>query len=143
MTSVWRSRRCGSCSRRDMASEGLNLHYLSHKLIHFDLPWALLTFQQRNGRIDRYGQEQQPQVWYLVAQPEQPKIRGDLRVLEKLIEKDEAAGDNIGDPSAFLGTNDELEQEDIVAAAIENGISAEVFSAEMDARAIANDNEGG
>ena len=103
----------------DMASEGLNLHYLSHKLIHFDLPWALLTFQQRNGRIDRYGQEQQPQVWYLVAQPEQPKIRGDLRVLEKLIEKDEAAGDNIGDPSAFLGTNDELEQEDIVAAAIE------------------------
>ena len=126
----------------DMASEGLNLHYLSHKLIHFDLPWALLTFQQRNGRIDRYGQEQQPQVWYLVAQPEQPKIRGDLRVLEKLIEKDEAAGDNIGDPSAFLGTNDELEQEDIVAAAIENGISAEVFSAEMDARAIANDNEG-
>ncbi len=31
----------------DMASEGLNLHYLSHKLVHFDLPWALMTFQQR------------------------------------------------------------------------------------------------
>lgn len=124
----------------DMASEGLNLHHLSHKLIHFDLPWALLTFQQRNGRIDRYGQDRQPNVWYLVAQPVQPKIRGDIRVLEKLIEKDEAARESIGDPSAFLGTNDEIEQEHVVACAIEGGVTAEVFDAQMDARAVANDN---
>jgi superfamily II DNA or RNA helicase len=123
----------------DMASEGLNLHYLSHKLVHFDIPWALLTFQQRNGRIDRYGQERQPQVTYLVAEPAQPKIRGDLRVLGRLIEKDEAAQESIRDPSAFLGTNDEQEQEDIVAQAIEDGISAEQFDREMDARADAND----
>lgn len=121
----------------DMASEGLNLHYLSHKLVHFDLPWALLTFQQRNGRIDRYGQERQPHIWYLVAEPAEPKVRGDLRVLERLVEKDEAAQDNIRDPSAFLGTNDEKEQEDVVAAAIESGITAEAFSAQMDARAAA------
>jgi SNF2 family DNA or RNA helicase len=30
----------------DMASEGLNLHFQSHRLIHFDLPWSLLRFQQ-------------------------------------------------------------------------------------------------
>lgn len=121
----------------DMASEGLNLHYLSHKLIHFDMPWALLTFQQRNGRIDRYGQERQPHIWYLVANPAQPKIRGDLRVLERLTAKDEAAQDSIRDPSAFLGTNDEHEQEDVVAGAIERGISAEAFDAEMEATASA------
>jgi superfamily II DNA or RNA helicase len=119
----------------DMASEGLNLHYLSHKLIHFDIPWALLTFQQRNGRIDRYGQNLQPHIWYLVAEPVQPKIRGDLRILDRLIDKDEAAQDNIGDPSAFLGTNDEQEQEAVVADAIEAGKPAEAFEAEMDARA--------
>jgi superfamily II DNA or RNA helicase len=123
----------------DMASEGLNLHYLSHKLIHFDIPWALLTFQQRNGRIDRYGQERQPHVSYLVATPVQPKIRGDLRVLDRLIEKDEAAQDSIRDPSAFLGTNDEQEQEDVVARAIEDGLSAEQFDREMDARADATE----
>jgi superfamily II DNA or RNA helicase len=127
----------------DMASEGLNLHYLSRKLVHFDIPWALLTFQQRNGRIDRYGQEHQPHIWYLVAEPAQPKIRGDLRVLDRLIEKDEAAQDSISDPSAFLGTNDELEQEDVVAQAIEKGLSAEQFEAEMDARADASDATGG
>jgi SNF2 family DNA or RNA helicase len=46
----------------DVASEGINLHYLSHRLIHFDIPWSLMVFQQRNGRIDRYGQQEQPDI---------------------------------------------------------------------------------
>ena len=27
----------------DVASEGLNLHYFCHRLIHFDLPWSLIS----------------------------------------------------------------------------------------------------
>jgi superfamily II DNA or RNA helicase len=123
----------------DMASEGLNLHYLSHKLIHFDIPWALLKFQQRNGRIDRYGQERTPHVWYLVAHPQQEKIKGDLRILERLIERDLAAQENIRDPSVFLGTNDEEAQEDVVADAMEAGTSAEEFDTQMDERARQTD----
>ena len=119
----------------DMASEGLNLHYLSHKLIHFDIPWALLKFQQRNGRIDRYGQEREPHIWYLVTHPKQEKIKGDLRILDRLIERDKAAQENIADPSVFMGTNIEEQQENVVAAAIESGETADQFDAEMDARA--------
>ena len=40
----------------DVASEGINLHFQCHRLIHFDMPWSLMVFQQRNGRVDRYGQ---------------------------------------------------------------------------------------
>ena len=39
----------------DVASEGINLHYQCHRLIHFDMPWSLMVFQQRNGRVDRYA----------------------------------------------------------------------------------------
>ena len=45
----------------DVASEGINLHYQCHRLIHFDMPWSLMVFQQRNGRVDRYGQDATPQ----------------------------------------------------------------------------------
>lgn len=51
---------------------------LRHHLIHFDIPWSLMVFQQRNGRIDRYGQEKTPYIFYLVSQSENKKINGDF-----------------------------------------------------------------
>lgn len=85
----------------DVASEGINLHHLSHRMVHFDIPWSLMVFQQRNGRIDRYGQTQQPLIRYLLTDSMNKKIKGDNRILEVLIEKDAQAGKNIGDPSEF------------------------------------------
>lgn len=110
----------------DVASEGINLHYLSHKMIHFDIPWSLMTFQQRNGRIDRYGQDRDPLICYLLTEPRHSKIRGDLRYLEILIAKDERAQKSIGDPSS-LGGNDELSQELTTGEAMESGLSPQAF----------------
>ena len=120
----------------DVASEGINLHHLSHRMIHFDIPWSLMVFQQRNGRIDRYGQTQQPQIRYLLTESSHPKVRGDQRILEVLVDKDEQAGKNIGDPSEFLGLFDQQAEEERVALEMEKDDSgfdlAAAFSAMMD-----------
>jgi len=118
----------------DMASEGLNLHFQCHRLIHFDLPWSLLRFQQRNGRIDRYGQDRPPQISYFVGQSTHPKVR-QMWVLEKLVAKDEAAQAGVGDPAVFLGAGDAEGEEAVVAEAIASGVGAEVFERQMDERA--------
>lgn len=121
----------------DVASEGINLHYLSHRLIHFDIPWSLMVFQQRNGRVDRYGQEKTPYLFYLVNRSENPKIKGDMRILELLIEKDEEAVRNIGDPSTLMGVYDIDAEEQITAEAIESGMSAEEFNQSLNAKKAA------
>ncbi len=119
----------------DIASEGINLHFLSHKLIHFDIPWSLMTFQQRNGRVDRYGQEKQPLILYLSTTANHERIRGDVRNLELLVEKDTQAQKNIGDPSAFLGVYDEHEQELVTGKALEAGLTVEAFKKQLETAA--------
>jgi ERCC4-related helicase len=111
----------------DVASEGINLHYQCCQMIHFDIPWALLVFQQRNGRIDRYGQTRKPQIHYLLTQSKEPKIKGDQRILELLVEKDDQVQKNIGDPSEFTGLHSVEEEEAVVTQAIEEGKTAEEF----------------
>ena len=66
----------------DAASEGLNLHDRCHHLIHLELPWNPNRLEQRNGRIDRYGQWREPVVRYLY-------LRGTFeeRVLARLTAK--------------------------------------------------------
>ena len=115
----------------DVASEGINLHYHCHRLIHFDMPWSLMVFAQRNGRVDRYGQERTPQIVYLTTRSANEVILGDMRVLEVLKRKDEQAYRNIGDPSAFMKVHDIDEEEAITAKTIAGSTSAGLFDAAL------------
>ena len=58
----------------DVASEGVNLHTQCHELIHFDIPWSLIRIEQRNGRIDRYGQKHPPQITTLLLDPDTDRV---------------------------------------------------------------------
>ena len=49
----------------DSLAEGLNLQQRCFNLIHLDLPYNPNRLEQRNGRIDRYGQPHDPQIRYL------------------------------------------------------------------------------
>ena len=66
----------------DAAAEGLNLHQRCHHLIHLELPFNPNRLEQRNGRIDRYGQQHEPIVRYFF-------LRGTFedRILLRLIAK--------------------------------------------------------
>jgi SNF2 family DNA or RNA helicase len=105
----------------DVASEGVNLHFYCHLMIHFDIPWSLITLEQRNGRIDRFGQTQSPIIYYLLTASRDETIRGDLRVLDRLIEKEQEAHKNIGDAATILGLHDAQKEEDYIAQAMAEG----------------------
>lgn len=102
----------------DIASEGVNLHKQCHNLIHFDIPWSLITVEQRNGRIDRYGQEESPQIRYLIYNPADPEVAGDVRVVAKLIEKENLAHKALGDAASVMGLYSETAEEKAIIAAL-------------------------
>lgn len=125
----------------DVAAEGLNLHYFCHRLVHFDLPWSLMVFQQRNGRVDRYGQKHQPQIVYLFTETSVDKIKGDLRILEILQAKDEQANKNLGDPASFLKVFDPEKEVEKVGDFMAAGLSPDQVENRLDA-AVSEENEG-
>ncbi len=116
----------------DIAAEGINLHHLCHRLIHFDIPWSLMLFQQRNGRVDRYGQTEPPQIRYMVTAPQNEDIRGDLRILEVLIRKEEQAVANIDDPASLMGVYNVEDEQEITAGAIESQTTEEEFEEDLE-----------
>ncbi|WP_007023731.1 DEAD/DEAH box helicase [Saccharomonospora iraqiensis] len=90
----------------DMASEGLNLHRQCHQLVHYDLPWSFIRIQQRNGRIDRYLQQHPPRIAALALTAEDTDVVSDLRVVTKLLHKEHAANQALGDAGALLDVRD-------------------------------------
>ena len=110
----------------------VSYRYLSHRLIHFDIPWSLMVFQQRNGRIDRYGQKETPDIRYMLVSSDNEQIHGDTRIMEILVQKEEQAYKNIGDPAVLFGKFNQEEEELETAKAIESDIKAEDFEEQLD-----------
>ena len=71
----------------DCLSEGINLQSLFDAVIHFDLSWNPTRHQQREGRVDRFGQ-QSPTVWTITMFGENSAIDG--AVLSVILRKAEA-----------------------------------------------------
>ncbi|MEA3644286.1 MAG: C-terminal helicase domain-containing protein, partial [Lamprobacter sp.] len=125
----------------DVASEGLNLHFLCHRLVHFDLPWSPMVFQQRNGRVDRFGQQSTPRIDYLLTESEVETVKGDLRVIEVLVRKDEQISQNIGDPASILRKHSVEAEEQVVAEALAEGLNAEQFEQQCIEQAEPDDDD--
>jgi superfamily II DNA or RNA helicase len=48
----------------DAAGEGLNLQRAARFLLHWDIPWNPSRMEQRNGRLDRHGQQRDVSVFH-------------------------------------------------------------------------------
>ncbi|WP_241841626.1 SNF2-related protein [Pseudofrankia sp. BMG5.36] len=87
----------------DVASEGVNLHRACHRLVHYDVPWSLIRIEQRNGRIDRYGQRHSPEFTALLLTSATPGALDDRAVAAKLLAAEQEANDALGTAEEVTG----------------------------------------
>jgi Helicase conserved C-terminal domain len=88
----------------DAASEGVNLQRHCSSLIHYEIPWNPNRMEQRNGRIDRHGQKEDPVVYHFVGQGFNEQklnrrpgdLEGDLEFLMRAALKVETIREDLG-----------------------------------------------
>lgn len=96
----------------DVASEGVNLHSQCHNLIHYDIPWSLIRIQQRNGRVDRYGQTTPPQITTLLL--DDNSLASEIHVLARLMDREHEAHEQLGDAASLMGQHSDAREEEAI-----------------------------
>ncbi|QKD80086.1 DISARM system SNF2-like helicase DrmD [Actinomyces marmotae] len=71
----------------DAAGEGIDLQDYCHRLVNFDVPFNPSRLEQRVGRIDRYGQREVPEIYYLTPTRSTGLYAGHQEFLGRLAEK--------------------------------------------------------
>jgi superfamily II DNA or RNA helicase len=66
----------------DAAGEGLNLQRACRLLLHWDIPWNPGKMEQRNGRLDRHGQERDVHIFHFDSTDD-----ASMRFLGKVLKK--------------------------------------------------------
>lgn len=115
----------------DVMSEGVNLHHQCHHLIHYDIPWSFIRLEQRNGRIDRFGQLHTPEVRYLVLKAT-GEAEGETRVTEKLVEKAQVIQQSLGDPAEVLHLREAEAEEAYIAEQLAEGADLDDLFGDID-----------
>jgi len=105
----------------DCLSEGINLQELFTAVLHYDLPWNPNRIEQRDGRVDRFGQESPRIKTYLMLgeNNEVDKVVWDV-LLRKIYEIRNSIGVNIS-----IGDDDSSVMEGLIKKLITGEVQAE------------------
>jgi superfamily II DNA or RNA helicase len=83
----------------DAISEGINLQHAAAQVIHYELPWNPNRLEQRNGRVDRFGQRRERVYIRTLVMDETL----DAAILKVLVEKAARIREDYGFSPPYFG----------------------------------------
>ncbi|GGZ28038.1 DISARM system SNF2-like helicase DrmD [Streptomyces poonensis] len=90
----------------DAAGEGIDLQNHCHRLINYDIPFNPNKLEQRIGRIDRWGQKQDPEITHFIGagwqQAQAGSYEADLEFLSRVAKKVARMEHDLGSVNAVL-----------------------------------------
>ncbi|MCU6480470.1 DISARM system SNF2-like helicase DrmD [Arthrobacter sp. A2-55] len=92
----------------DAAGEGIDLQTHCHRLVNFDIPFNPSRLEQRIGRIDRYGQKQEPLVFHLAPAADSSVYAADASFMARIAKKVATVEQDLGSVNQVIG--DEIQR---------------------------------
>ncbi|MFD3598389.1 DISARM system SNF2-like helicase DrmD [Streptomyces sp. NPDC058656] len=80
----------------DSAGEGIDLQTHCHRLVNFDIPFNPSRLEQRIGRIDRYGQTEDPKIFHFKPVDSSTRYAADMRFMGIIATKVGTATQDLG-----------------------------------------------
>lgn len=89
----------------DAAGEGIDLQQHCHRLINFDIPFNPSRLEQRIGRIDRYGQTEEPEIFHFLPQDAESILAGDMKFMSVIARKIAAVEIDLGSANQVISAD--------------------------------------
>lgn len=87
----------------DAAGEGIDLQTYCHRLVNFDVPFNPSRLEQRIGRIDRYGQKQEPLIFHFSPATDSSVYAADASFMARIAKKVANVEQDLGSVNQVIG----------------------------------------